>query len=180
MSTRRLTAQEFSERFEGVRKRLWLIAAGVLCDRADADDVVQEAAIVALRRLDEFVEGTHFEAWMGRITRHVARNALRGRRRSRAAMQRLADRTDPDHSAGPGAIGSWADDAPLQAALESLEEPVRLCLLLRVVGGVQYQVIAELMEMPEGTAMSHVFRARRKMRGLLEKAEDSPAEGRGK
>ena len=52
-------------------------------------------------------------------------------------------------------------------ALHSLGETARCCLLLRTIEGLPYAQIAELLEIPEGTAMSHVHRSRMALRGQL-------------
>jgi RNA polymerase sigma-70 factor (ECF subfamily) len=56
----------------------------------------------------------------------------------------------------------------MNTALETLEPTVRACLLLRVVAGMSYQQISGVLEIPEGTAMSHVFRARKALASRLE------------
>src|SRR5688572_23487851 len=68
---------EFSERLQSASRTLWLIAAAVLGRRSDADDVLQEAAVIGLRKLSDFDPATNFAAWMGGIVRNVARNQAR-------------------------------------------------------------------------------------------------------
>ncbi len=58
-------------------------------------------------------------------------------------------------------------DDDLAAALRSLDEMPRCCLLLRVVMDLPYKDIAQVLDIPEGTAMSHVHRARRQVRERL-------------
>jgi RNA polymerase sigma-70 factor (ECF subfamily) len=59
-------------------------------------------------------------------------------------------------------------------ALHSLGETARCCLLLRTIEQMPYAQIAQLLEIPEGTAMSHVHRSRMTLRGQL--ADTRPAE----
>ena len=75
----RLTSQRFAERFQDAWSTLWCIAAAVTADRTAADDILQEAAVVALGKLEQFDPATNFTAWMGRIVRFIALN--HGRRR---------------------------------------------------------------------------------------------------
>ena len=79
-----LSREEFTRELERARRALWVVAAAVLGGRADAEDVVQDAAVIALGQLDRFTPGTSFQAWMGQIVRNVARN--RARKQGRAAM----------------------------------------------------------------------------------------------
>ncbi len=169
-------AAEFSRLYEDSRRKLWLIAAAIVCDRTEADDLVQEAAVVGLSKLGEFRRGTNFEAWMGQITRHVALNALRRKTRRTAALTRAA-------SWMPSQAAESAMHQPLDArlaeGLSDLDETARSCLMMRVVGDMPYPVIGEVLGIPEGTAMSHVFRARRKLRDWLQGSESSTGERGG-
>jgi len=168
-----LGAAEFSSMFETARSRLWLIAAAVLCDRTEADDIVQEAALVGLRKREEFVEGTQFEAWMGQITRNLALNARRTRRRRADSRERLAQHDAARSPAPPSTDGP--PDGALMAGLDELEEIPRICLVLRVVGEAPYAVIARTLGIPEGTAQSHVHRARRRLREAMDAGKGGAA-----
>ena len=68
------------------------------------------------------------------------------------------------------------DDAVL-AALNTLGETARACLLLRTILDLSYRELAETLEIPEGTAMSHVHRARAAMRKALDPANSSARGG---
>jgi RNA polymerase sigma-70 factor (ECF subfamily) len=169
--TLRLDGPAFAERYQAAAPLLWTLAAGVLADRAGAEDVLQEAAVIGLRKLDRFDASTSFTAWMGRIVRNVALNHARARRR-RAAP------TDPEQldrapaRAPAAAVGSVDDpelfDDDLQAALRTLKPVARACLVLRSVLDLDYAEISDALGIPASTAMSHVHRARRALRERLE------------
>jgi len=174
-----LTAAEFSTRLASASKTLWLIAAAVLGRREGAEDVVQESAVIGLQKIQEFHPETNFAAWMGGIVRNVARNSARKsiRRHTGVADPADLDQTRP-HRAGPQqdpefdrhgqlAAGQGHFDDRVISALNSLEETPRVCLLLRTMRQMPYRDIAALLEIPEGTAMSHVHRARLSMREAL-------------
>ena len=173
----RLSPGEFSQRLEGARTTLWYIAAGVLGDRSDAEDVVQESAVTALSKLGEFDAGTHFAAWMGQIVRNVARNHLHKRQRRRTTPTPTSDldRAGPAvrepapvlTARGDLAPGQEVFDDRLSAALRRLEETARVCLLLRTLADKPYREIASILGIPEGTAMSHVHRSRATLRAEL-------------
>lgn len=176
--SRRLTPEEFAREFEGVSRALWCIAAAITGDRSRAEDVVQEAALAALQKLEDFEAGTSFLAWMGRFVRYTALNEARRQRTRAAAPLESVDVPSHDGSTGPeadrtvAASGALAieqgsfDDHVLKA-LKQLDEVARACLLLRTVHDLPYKQIALLLEVPEGTAMSHVHRARQAMRQHL-------------
>lgn len=162
-------------------RALWSIAAAILGSRADAEDVVQEAVVVALGKRDEFPHVENFSAWMAQIVRFVALN------RRRSAKLRLAEPDEAFQHVAASSLGGNTtvldshgqllageklfDDAVMKA-LNSLEETARACLLLRVLNNCSYKEIGQALDIPEGTAMSHVFRARR---ALIEKL--TPAHG---
>ncbi|MBI1827392.1 MAG: RNA polymerase sigma factor [Planctomycetes bacterium] len=168
---------EFAAEFRASFRALWLIAAGIIGDASLAEDVVQEAAIIALEKLDQFTPGTNFKAWAGRIVRNVALNRARSERRRRAvtgnadslnavSARNERDSTEhPEHARFPDHKASF--DSRVLAALESVTEIARACLLLRTLEGMEYSEIAAVLEIPEGTAMSHVHRTRQHLRERL-------------
>jgi RNA polymerase sigma-70 factor (ECF subfamily) len=175
-----LTPADFAERFESVSRTLWCIAAAVVGDRSAADDVLQESAMIALGKLDQFDANSNFVAWMARIVRFVALN--HGRRRvagsastdpqsldARADTSKRTSRTRNDALNGRGQLASDQEefDDRVLSALGGLDANARACLLLRVVLDMPYRDIARALDMAEGTAMSHVHRARMSLRETL-------------
>ncbi len=176
--TRELSRERFARLFGEVSGKLRCIALAIVGDRTQADDLVQEAAVIALGKLDEFTPGTSFGAWMGQIVRYAALNERRRRMRQDTTP---VDPKDMDAHAGAGESpedcpidragamdsdqGAFDDD--LVAALNTLDQIPRACILLRTTMELGYKEIAELLDIPEGTAMSHVHRARRKLRESL-------------
>jgi RNA polymerase sigma-70 factor (ECF subfamily) len=185
--TARRRAEQFSAQFAASFRTLWLLAAGIVRDSAAAEDVVQEAAIIALGKLDQFEPGTNFTAWMGQIIRFVALNQSRKERRRRTAATDPAtlDETAPAAAAGLASgslIGRsilppdqpYFDDR-VMVALREVNEVARACLLLRTVDELSYAEIAALLGIPEGTAMSHVHRTRQHLREKLGAAPSDAA-----
>jgi len=179
----------FVTEFTASFRLFWLIAVGIVGDSALAEDVVQEAAIVALGKLDQYQPGTSFNAWLGQMVRYVALNEQRKQRRRSAVSLDPAtmDQSTSDTSAAPGGgklqltsrgqlppDQAYFDDRVLEALAE-VKETARACLLLRTVEGLDYAEISRLLEIPEGTAMSHVHRTRKLLRQRL--AEMQPGTG---
>lgn len=168
--TESLGSVEFAESFKASFRTLWLIAVGIVGESALAEDVVQEAAIVALAKLDQFTPGTNFRAWMGRIVRFVAMNHARKEQKRRPAggdSATLAQVASDRDSSVASQSEHGALDEKLVAAMDQLGEVARSCLLLRTISNMPYAEIAELLEIPEGTAMSHVHRTRHILRDRL-------------
>ena len=175
---------EFNVALSGTYRRLWLMAAALSGDRVQADDLVQETALIALRRRQQFRRGSNFTAWMAAILRFVVLNhsRRRSRRKTFAVDPVHLDRTMAAESISPtnleNTAESWRqlhddqtefDDIVLKG-LKSLSPEARLCLLLSVVEELPYAEIAEMLEIPEGTVASHVHRAKRLLRDSLRPA----------
>jgi len=172
---------------------LWTLAAGLLGDPTEAEDVCQEAFLAAYAKRGQFEPGTNFQAWMGRFIRNGVANELRKRARRQTAStdpmlldqgeaapsgagleglhldtsQLDPSHLDPSHLA-PGLFDEDQLDERLVAGLRELGEVPRSCLLLRTLRELSYAEIALLLEIPEGTAMSHVHRARTSLRAKLD------------
>ena len=176
-----LSPEEFAARFTACSRTIWCVAAAIVGDPGLAEDVLQEAAVIALRKLDQFDPDTSFTAWMSQIVRYVALNNARRRSRHHALAVDPAHlnetvaaetRETPLELTGHGQLRlddadrSGIDDE-LLAALRLLDDDARACLLLRVVMELPYREIARTLQIPEGTAMSHVHRARRTLHAQL-------------
>ena len=172
-----LTPEEFAREFQSHRSVLATLAAAILGRRGEAEDVLQEACAVALGKLGAFESGTSFSAWMGQIVRYVALNALRRRSgresqpsdsldESNAARQQREEPADPRILVELSRDQDHFDDDVI-AALADLSPMARSCLLLRAVQDLDYSELSRLLGIPEGTAMSHVHRARNALRAAL-------------
>lgn len=161
----RLTPGGFSALFQAHHRALWCIAAAIVRDRDLAHDVVQESAVIALGKLNEFDPATSFPAWCGQVVRFVALNYRKKNVRSRV---RAADPTILAATA-PAAASQieYVFSERLAAALDTLDDTARACLLMKTVMDMSYKHIAECLGVPEGTAMSHVHRSRQALRTRL-------------
>jgi RNA polymerase sigma-70 factor (ECF subfamily) len=140
-------------------------------DRADADDLVQETYAKALKGFASFAEGSNLRAWMFRILRNAFLNS-----RSGLAAQKtdfLEDReVSPDesvaHEVTPELLLLRAEnEETVFAAIESLPVGQREILLLCDVDEMSYREIAEVLDVPVGTVMSRLSRARAGLRTAL-------------
>ena len=172
----RLDAEEYARLLRTAQPKLWTLAAAILGDRTLAEDVVQDAAVTGLRRLDDFESGTNFLGWISQIVRFTALNYLKTRKRRRIVA--LDVHQDIEQESGETTKSPVTPDGQLlpdqQAfgdqvarAIEQLDDVRRSCFLLRVVHNLDYKEIAEMMDLPPGTAMSHVHRAKSTLRKML-------------
>lgn len=128
--------------------------------------------MTALDKLSTFEPGTNFEAWMSQFVRFVALNHRRKHARRARALHEQARGMADGGSTPPSSTAVF--DAGVQRALDTLGETARTCLLLKTVVEFDYAEISTLLEIPPGTAMSHVSRARAKMRELLPEPDAPP------
>ncbi|MEM8782496.1 MAG: sigma-70 family RNA polymerase sigma factor [Planctomycetota bacterium] len=170
-----LETQGFADHFRAAYPVMLSVAQGMVGNRADAEDVVQDATVIGFRKWSEYEEGTSFAAWMAAIVRNVALNARRKRRRRDALpFEEAANEgaiTQPslpaDERTGQIRPDQQAFDDRVQKALMQLTPVARACLLLRTVHDFDYDTIGETLEIPKNTALSHVHRARQTMRTYL-------------
>ncbi len=170
-----LTQEEFSRLYEASFQTLVVVAISQT-GRAHAEDVVQQAALLAWERRAKFEVGTDFAAWLAAIVRGVARNHRRGEKRRDSRHQQLAHepahsptRQTPDDADSYG-LGNGQDgqsDPALHTTLDQLSERQRECFLLRVLLDKTYDQIATVMDLPAATARTHVFRARQQLADAL-------------
>lgn len=141
--------------------RLWRFALRVTGDRHDAEDLVQRACVRALERQHQWQPGTSMLSWMYSIVHSVWINELRARQvRQRASMDWSDEMAET--VADPGALDPEADALHRQviAAVDALPEAQRTVMLLVAIEGFSYREAAEVLEVPIGTVMSRLARAR--------------------
>lgn len=140
-------------------------------DQAEAEDLVQETFTKALRAFDSFQPDTNFKAWIFRILR----NTFLTTRTGIAAANTIFLEDHPNALATANADPSPEETlirldnkATLQRAIEQLHPPLREVLLLCDVEEMKYKDIAVILDVPIGTVMSRISRARGALRQLLQ------------
>ncbi|MET0383956.1 MAG: RNA polymerase sigma factor [Burkholderiaceae bacterium] len=141
--------------------RLWRFALRLTGDRHDAEDLVQRACVRALERQHQLRPGTSSLSWMFSIVHSVWLNELRARRvRDRTSLQwteELAE-TIADPDAADPEMGSLYRQ--LMAAVNALPDAQRAVMILISIEGLNYREAAEILDIPIGTVMSRLARAR--------------------
>ena len=150
----------FDDVFRSHLDYVWRIAR-LLADEGSADDITQEVFLVARRRLAEF-DGGSLRGWLYGITRNVARNQQRGRRRFLRVLERMPE---PEASAPIDAAYERASEQEEAAALmdeflQGLAPVKREAFVLHVIEGLTAVEIAESIDVPTRTVYSRVRAAR--------------------
>jgi len=156
--------------------RLRRFAMGLTGSRDDADDLVQTACERALSRLHQWQPDTRLDSWMFRIVKTIWIDQWRG-------QQARGEQVELDE-AGPlvGTNGRHVTEVRntlevVCRAMEQLPDEQRLVLTLVSVDGLSYEEAAAVLEVPIGTVMSRLARARRHLHELLENQPATLARG---
>src|SRR5262249_36185170 len=160
-----LDKSDFADLALPLLRPLYNFAHWLSRDPHEAEDLVQEAYARALKGFSGFRPGTNFRAWMFRILRNVFLTS-RGGKMTQVAIededQPFADPRTPEN-----VLMNTRTQQQIQHALERLPAEFREVILLCDVEEMKYREIAELLDIPVGTVMSRLSRARRLLRGFL-------------
>jgi RNA polymerase sigma-70 factor, ECF subfamily len=150
---------------------LYNFARWLVCNSNDAEDLVQETYLKALRSFASFQPGTNFRAWMFQILRNTfLSSCAKLERRMTVAMDseeedgpELAVETETPETI----LMNRSNSELVERAIGDLPMHYREALLLCEVEEMSYQEIAEVLSIPIGTVMSRLARARRGVRQSL-------------
>ncbi|MGH9567397.1 MAG: sigma-70 family RNA polymerase sigma factor [Candidatus Angelobacter sp.] len=148
-------------------------------DADEARDLVQETFAKALKGLESFQPGTNFRAWMFRILRNTfltSRTGLERRTTEQEAAQGFEDSV-ATHETPELSLMRHADVEMVQQGIAKLPPVFREVLLLADMEEMKYQEIATALDVPIGTVMSRLARARGQLRQLIVGAEDKKTAG---
>jgi RNA polymerase sigma-70 factor, ECF subfamily len=136
--------------------------------RDEAEDLVQETYVKALKGFSSFTLGTNFRAWMYRILRNTFLTLRAGLRATVSLDDEENAVAEPVANDDPESLlFARADQDEIRRALEQLPVAHREVILLCDVEEMSYKEIAEVAGIPIGTVMSRLSRARSTMRSLL-------------
>lgn len=173
--------EEFVRLIEEHRHEFYRYILRTVWDSGVADDVFSSAVLVAFENRHKFRTGTNFRAWVYRILTNKC--FVANREIGRAASSLDADPTTIESLAVNPEYLNVLDDPEsfleqcgdeVYRALRSLSTAQRSCLLLQGVERFSYKEIADILEIPVGTVMTHLSRGRAKLRKeLLDYAKES-------
>lgn len=173
--------QERKARFEAEAMQyvdqLHAAALRMARNRADAEDLVQEAYLKAFAAFHQYTPGTNLKAWLYRILTNTYINVYRKRQREpqqansdRVEDWQLAAASSHDSRGLPSAENealARLPDSDIKEALASIPEDFRMAVYYSDVEGFSYKEIAEIMDIPLGTVMSRLHRGRKLLRDRL-------------
>ena len=148
----------FGDQLIAVLPRLRRFARGLSGSVTDADDLVQAACERALARQHQFQEGTRFDSWMFRIVQTIWIDQIRSRDVRKEDGDIAEDRLGSDEPVRR--VEARLALAEVRRALDRLPPDQRAALLLVTVERLSYKEAAEVVQVPVGTIMSRLARAR--------------------
>lgn len=166
-----MSGQDFDTIYEEQADYVYSLSRRLSKTRSDAEDLFQDAFLKAYRFLPRF-RGGSVKSWLRRIVINTNISKHRGLKNQPSLP--LDEKPGwkesiPDESAGPEELAEQTDaKRQLQDALSQLTEDARAVLVLREIEGLDYQEIADLLEVPKGTVRSRLARAREALRRVLE------------
>ncbi|ACY17420.1 RNA polymerase sigma factor [Haliangium ochraceum] len=172
--------EAFRALYQRYHRRVYALAYGVVQNKEDAMDVVQEGFIKAHRYLDRFEGNSSFYTWLYRIVMNLSIDHIRKHKRVRHvdfndAISHGQDDAASEDSLLPRVLGQNPGKSlvrkeireQISAALAKLSDKHRAVLVMRELEGMSYEEMAQAMECSKGTIMSRLFHARRNMQQHL-------------
>ena len=160
--------EAFNPLVERYKLPLYKVMYRMVYNRDDAEDLVEEAFIKAFRSLKKFETGRPFYAWICRIAVNNAINYLRKEKRAQVQPlefvehQLAAKKGDPVKMTAQKVL-----QEKIAASMARLPEDDRTILILRVDEEFSYAEISKILNIPRGTVMSRLARARQRLRKIF-------------
>lgn len=162
----------FQELVSRYYQRIYKMILGLLRDRDDALEASQETFLRAHQKIKSFRGGSSFYTWLYRIAFNMVIDARRKQKRSPLALrqsldtvpdEQIIDEKDPFAELRDKQLGER-----ILAAINQLTPEQRAVIILRTVEGLSYREIGKVLRCSEGTVMSRLHYARKKLQNILD------------
>jgi RNA polymerase sigma-70 factor (ECF subfamily) len=170
-------ADAFSTEMLGHMDTLFSVASRMTRGSSEAEDLVQDTILKAIRAKDQFEPGTNLKAWLLRILTNTFINKYRRGGMERGVLDGPTADTLVENWTSASTMRAVRDaesaalkpliEAELSAALDELPEDFRLAVILSDVEELSYKEIADVMGCPIGTVMSRLHRGRKLLQSRL-------------
>jgi len=146
--------------------RIYTLACRIAGSPEDGEDLVQEIFLQAYRKLGTYKGDSALGTWLYRLALNHCLDYVRGRP---AKMKKITDTLDGEHSYQPLARRETPEARlDLERAIERLPDGCREAFVLHDVEGLDHREVGDLLGIAEGTSKSQVFKARARLRALLQ------------
>jgi len=144
----------------------WAVVRGVLGDRDEVEDVIQQVYVKVYRGLPRFRGDAKFSTWLYQIARNEAINLAKKKRMDTMPIDDVSLATpeseSPEASYRRGRLGAEVEDA-----LGRIDERYRMAIELCYMGEHSYEEIAEIMDLPLGTVKTYIHRGKAEMKKAM-------------
>jgi RNA polymerase sigma-70 factor (ECF subfamily) len=160
----------FAELVDRYKDLVYALIYRMVADRGLPDDLAQDVFLKIHRGLPYFRGEARLSTWIFRIVQNVCVQARSGRPPDVSLDDGLGgDRPPRQFGSEDRAFDSLEDRDRLDKALARLPPNYRMLVVAHYIKGVQYEALAEALNLPLGTVKTHLYRAKRRLRELLEK-----------
>ena len=169
------TDNSANTRFEKIYKEVYPILIRVafrMTGSQDiAEDLCQDAFIKYYERMDSIPTPAEAKYWLIRVLKNLALNYSKRKERERRAVDRIIREPQPKQESGETATMKAESISAIQIALETLPENLRMVLILKEYGNLNYKEIGSILGISEGNVKVRVYRARERL-SVFFKRED--------
>lgn len=161
--------ETFSEQLRDELEVLWRFAIRLSNDSGLAEELVQKTILRSLEKRHQFAEGTKLRSWLFKILHSIWKNDLR-----ELAIRSKVSFSSVDIDTVESADISAEDNiffGQVMQQINKLPEAQRTAIILVCVDGYSYKEVAEILDIPEGTVMSRIARARLKIGQTFKKSD---------
>lgn len=167
---RRGGEKAFREIVERYQPMVFAVVRGMLGDRPDVEDIVQEAFIKVYRGLAGFRGDAKFSTWVYTVARNEAADAARRGKPPGEPLDHVV-LAAPDEGRPDEQYTKKAERERLERCLAELEENYRVALELRYMAEMSYTEIADTMGLPMGTVKTYIHRAKIELKRVIARKE---------
>lgn len=153
--------ERFSDKLKDEMSSLWLFAMRLSNDRSIAEELSQKTLLRALEKRHQYNEGTKLRSWLFSIMHSIWKNYLR-----KQTIRQKVNFSTIDVDSVSAQDNSAEDNLffkQVMMELHQLPEAQRTVMMLVCVEGYSYKEAADILDLPEGTVMSRIARARLKV-----------------
>jgi RNA polymerase sigma-70 factor (ECF subfamily) len=145
------------------------VTARITSSQEAAEEVCHEAMIRYYNRLDQIPDENQAKYWLIRVSKNLALNYIKRKKRERIAYERLLKEPKRDQKSGEELTIRSETLEEVQQALQQVPEKYRVVLVMKEYGDLSYREIGEVLGLSEGNVKVRAFRGREKLAGLLKR-----------
>jgi RNA polymerase sigma-70 factor (ECF subfamily) len=159
----------FRELYDAVFPVLFRVVRRITNSEEAAEDICQDAFFRLYEKKMAFPNPDEAKYWLIRVATNASLNYAKRRDRERKAYQRAFREDTRQTETGESALLKKESKEEVQEALQKLPKNLRMVLILKEYGDLNYKKIGQILGISEGNVKVRVFRARERLAGLLRK-----------